>query len=135
MASIGSTSAFPSGRKLVAYTVKVPRSTGSNYAEAGVIMPAGFTPVRYTVISEAASDAGTSATLALGSSGYASTDFFSGFDVKGATGTSSVSIVSSGLLLGQPLPFDTRISLTYREAGTASTAGGPYSVVIEGLAV
>lgn len=134
MASLASTSAFPAGRGLKAYTVQVVRAAGSNYAESPVIMPAGFTPVNLRVLSAAVSNAGTNARLSIGSSGYASTDFVADYDVKGS-GATTQAIPSSAALLGAPLPFDTRLCATYIEAGTPSTSGGPWSVVVEGFNV
>lgn len=136
MASLASTSSFPSGRGIAAYTAQVQRNfaIASNYAESSVNLPAGFTPITLRLLGVAVSDAGTNAQLAIGSSGYASTDFVAAFDVKSGGGVGQ-SHPSSAKLLGVPLPFETRLCVTYTEAGSASTVGGPWSVVVEGINV
>lgn len=134
MASLASTQQYPSGRHTTTYTVQLQRNlaVASNYAESPVAIPAGFTPTRLSVLGTAVSNAGTAAVLAIGSNGYASTNFVAAFDVKGSLGVGQAT-PSSAALLGAPLPNDTVIGVTYTEAGTASTAGGPWSVIVEGL--
>ena len=132
MASLASTGSFPSGRSTTAYTVQLQRNlaVASNYAQSPVAIPAGATPIRLSILGAALSDAGTSASLAVGSSGYAGTNFLAAFGVKNSTGVGQA-VPSSALLIGAPLPFDTVLDVTYTEAGSASTAGGPWSVVLE----
>lgn len=134
MASLASTSQYPSGRHTTVYTVQLQRNlaVASNYVESPVSIPAGFTPTRLSVIGTAVSDASVSAKLAIGSGGYASTNFVAAFDVKGSSGVGQ-SVPSSALLLGAPLPFETVLGVTYTETGTGSTVGGPWSIVLEGI--
>lgn len=135
MASLASTQQYPSGRSTTAYTVQLQRNlaVASNYAESPVAIPAGATPVALRVIGTVASNAGTSASLAIGSNGYASTNFLAGLDVKSGLGAIGQALPSSALLIGAPLPNDTVVGVTYTESGTASTAGGPWTVVIDVL--
>lgn len=135
MASLASTQQYPSGRQQTAYTIQLQRNlaVASNYVESPVAIPAGFTPTSLRVIGTAASNAGTSASLSIGSGGYASTNFVSALDVKSGLGSVGQALPSSALLIGAPLPFDTVLTATYTESGTASTAGGPWSVILEGI--
>lgn len=84
----------------------------------------------------AASNAGTNATLAIGSTSNA-TYFLGGFDVKTAgaltNGGGTQAIPSSPAHFYQPLDFDTIVTATYAEAGSASTTGGPWYVELEVL--
>ena len=84
----------------------------------------------------AASDAGTNARLSIGSTSNA-TYFLAAFDVKSAgaltNGGGPVSLPSSTANLYRPLAFDTIVTATYAEAGTASTAGGPWFIEMDVL--
>lgn len=134
MASLASTSTFPAGRVEVAYTVQLQRNlaVASNYVESPVQLPVGFTPTELAIIGgNVASDAGTAALLAIGSSGYNSTDFLASYELKTTTGVTAWP--SSTKLIGSPLAFPTTVCVTYAEYGTASTTGGPWTVVIRGI--
>lgn len=132
MASLTDTT-FPNGRKTVAFTTQVTRSHTSNTRSA-LTLPAGFVPIGVRVISPAASNAGTAATISVGSTNSTTGVFVSTLDVKGNSGLGQA-VPSTLAVAGQSLPADTPVTVSYAEAGSASTAGGPWTVFIEGFLV
>ena len=128
--SIASTrGSYPDGRSVVLHTADVARSDTT--AKDLFTLNKGDIPIRIEVYSGTASDAGTNARLSIGSTGSASY-FVAAMDLKGTTVTSGgigQSIPSSAANLGAALAFATTVTATYAEAGTASTAGGPWQVL------
>lgn len=119
---------YPDGRSPVVHTADVAR-TDTTAKELFTLNP-GDIPMRIEVFSGTASNAGTNARLSIGSSGNA-TYFVAAMDLKGTTITSGgagQSIPSSAANLGTALAFVTTVTATYAEAGTASTAGGPWQI-------
>ena len=117
-----------SGVKPVKYFGSVARSDTT--AKELFRLSAGDIPIGLKVQPQgAASNAGTSARVSVGSTSNVAY-FLAGFDVKGTslTGGGLQSIPSSAANLYVPLAFDTIVEATYAEAGTASTAGGPWIV-------
>jgi len=94
-------------------------------------LPKDFVPSSIEVWGAAVSDAGTTATVSVGKSGGTGAEFLSAFDVKGATGNGQ-QFPSAALLIGTALVADTIVTGTYAETGTASTTGGPWTVIIRG---
>ena len=127
--SIASTRySYPDGRKVVVHTGSVAR-TDTTAKELFTLNP-GDIPIRVEVYSGTASDAGTAATLSIGSTGNA-TYFVAAMGLTATTITSGgvgQSIPSSAANLGSALEFVTTVTGTYAEGGTASTAGGPWQV-------
>lgn len=134
--SVASTFAnFPRGRSPVVFTNSVARTDTS--AKDLFTLQAGDIPLRLTIIGAAASDAGTNARISIGSTSNVAY-FAAAIDVKSTALTSGglgQAIPSSVANLGTPLAFDTTVQATYAEAGTASTTGGPWTVVMEVLTV
>lgn len=124
---------FPGGRKQVTFVAQVTRSNTSN-TPTQTVLPAGFIPTGVRVISPAASNATVAATISVGSTNSTTGVLVSALDVKGSSGIGQ-SIPSTFALAGQALPAATTITVQYAEAGTASTAGGPWDVYVEGLLV
>lgn len=122
---------FSQGRKETSFYVQVTRSNTSNTA-SGVVIPAGFVPTGVRVSSPTASNAGTSATISVGSTNSTTGVFVSALDVKGNAGI-GVAYPSTVAAASVALPADTPITVQYAEGGTASTAGGPWDVAIQGL--
>lgn len=122
---------FPSGRKLVTFVAQVTRSNTSNTATQ-TILPAGFVLSGVRVLSPAASNATVAATISVGSTNSTTGVIVSGLDVKGTAGIGQA-VPSSVAIAGTPLPAATVVTVQYAEAGTASTAGGPWDVFIDGL--
>lgn len=85
------------------------------------------------VIGAAASDAGDSASVNVGTTST-STELLAAFDVKTAATGEGYNIAGGaavGSALATKLTVDTSIYGKYIEAGTASTAGGPWVIKIE----
>jgi len=85
------------------------------------------------VIGAAASDAGTTANVNIGSSATA-TEFLSTFDVKTAAtgeGYSPAGAAAVGSAMMTKLTADTPVYAKYAETGGASTAGGPWYIKVE----
>lgn len=122
---------FPNGRVSATFGVQVTRSNTSNTA-TGTVLPAGFLPTAVRVLSPAASNAGTSATISIGSTNSTTGVIVSTLDVKGTAGLGQA-IPSTFALAGQNLPSDTVVTVLYAEAGAASTAGGPWDIFVEGF--
>lgn len=128
--SVASTSTFfPRGRSTVLHTNQVARTDTS--AKDLFTLKAGDIPLRLAIQGAAVSNAGTSATLSIGSTSNVAY-FLAGFDVKGSGGV-GYATPSSTANLAVPLSFDTVVQATYAEAGTASSSGGPWTVILEVL--
>lgn len=133
--SVASTSVFPRGRSVVAFTGSVARTDTT--AKDLFTLRAGDIPLRLSIWGTAASDAATNARISIGSTSNVAY-FAAGIDVKGTALTSGglgQAIPSSAANLMTPLAFDTTVQATYAEAGTASATGGPWIVVMEVLTV
>lgn len=127
--SVASTSV--NGRDSVVYTNNVARTDTT--AKDLFTLKAGEIPISLSLYTGAASNAGTSALLSIGSTGNAT--YFAGpmqlkTGMHAVLGPSTPSTVSN---LMAPLAFDTTVTATYAEYGTASSAGGPWTVVMEVL--
>ena len=88
------------------------------------VLPSGCTPMMVLVLGSTASDAGTSAVVDVGVSGTSNKYGTANVKTNGAT----VSVV--GTLMGTKLTSDVKITGKYTEAGTASTAGGDWVVMV-----
>jgi len=120
-----------SGRNAVVYTNHVARTDTT--AKSLFVLEQGDIPMGLSIYTPAASNAGTGALLSIGSTGNVAY-FAGGLQLKsgnlGRLGRATPSTVSN---LMAPLPFQTTVTATYAEYGTASTAGGPWTVVMEVL--
>ena len=120
-----------SGVRTIKYFGSVARTDTS--AKELFRLSAGDIPISVSVEPQgAASNASVNATISIGSTSNAAY-FLAGFDVKGTTVTGGglQSLPSSVANKYVPLSFDTIVTATYAEAGTASTAGGPWVVTFE----
>lgn len=126
---------FPQGRNVSVFTGSVARTDTT--AKDLFLLRRGWIPLRLSLLGTAASNAGTNARISIGSTSNASY-FAAAVDVKNTALTSGgvgQSIPSSAANLGVPLEFDTMVTATYAEAGSASTAGGPWIVVMDVVTV
>ena len=126
--SIASTSV--AGRNSVVYTNRIARTDTT--AKDLFVLEQGDIPMSLRLYGDTASNAGTSARLSIGSTGNASY-FVPNIEVKSGANAAAQSTPSTVSNLMEPLPFQTTVTGTYVETGTASTAGGPWSVVMEVL--
>ena len=127
--SVASTSV--NGRDSVVYTNYFARSDTT--AKDLFIIRKGEIPLTLSLYGETASNAGTSGRVSFGSTGNASyfaADLELKSGVHAVLGQSTPSTLAN---FGVPLEFDTEFLATYVETGTASTAGGPWLVVVQVL--
>ncbi len=90
-------------------------------------LPADATPLAMYIDGTAESNAGTAASISVGVS--TNQDYFlSTLDVKGSTGLGQQ--VPAALNLASILTSPATVSGQYTESGTASSAGGPWTVVM-----
>jgi len=127
--SVASTSV--SGRNVVTYTNRVARTDTT--AKDLFVLEKGDIPMNLWIYSTTASNASVSALLSIGSTGNAA--YFAGpMQLKSGmhsySGPSYPSTVSN---LMEPLAFQTTVTGTYAEYGTASSAGGPWTIVMDVL--
>lgn len=110
----------------------IPRAN-SGVAQTLFTIPQDAQILSLVIIGTAVSNAGTSATISVGKSGGTGAEYLSAFDVKGATGagqqTPTAAIASA--MAPAAASADTTVTGTYTESGTASTSGGPWTVVME----
>lgn len=125
--------AFTSGRFVSSFVGSVARTDTT--AKVLFTLPAGAIPTNIFVAATAPSNAGTTATLSVGTVAGAATDFLNAVDIKtaGTGGGSQKPVASASLLFGVPLAAATVATGTYAETGGASNAGGPWIVIIEAL--
>lgn len=102
-------------------------------ASVKLVLPGDATITDLKIIG-AASNAATTATLSVGSSSTA-TEYINGQDVKTAGGmirpTTTFSSTNLPNLESAPVSGDVVIYAKYAETGTASSAGGPWTVLVE----
>lgn len=130
--AVGSTSTFPRGRIPQVFTGSVER--WDTTARDLFTLKAGDIPLALQFYSTAASNAGTSGRVSIGSTSN-STFFSVGIEVKSGVQSTGPSIPSSATNLGVPLSFDTIVQGTYAQDGSAATSGGPWVVVMTVLTV
>jgi hypothetical protein len=126
---------FTQGHNTTTFMGSVARTDTS--AKTLFTLPAGFIPTNILVAATAPSNAGSTATLSVGRVGGAATDFLNALDIKtaGTGGGSQKPSASASVLFGAPLAAATVVTGTYAETGGASSSGGPWIVLIEGLVV
>jgi len=105
-------------------------------ASVKMMLPSNATVIDIWMIG-AASNAGTTATVSIGTSST-STEWVNAQDVKSAGGlirpTSTVSATNLPNLEAIPRGADISVYAKYAETGTASSAGGPYTVFVHYIA-
>jgi len=127
--SVASTSV--SGRQVVTYTNHV--ATTDTTAKDLFTLEKGDIPLNLWIYAPAASNASVSALLSIGSTGnagYFAKDMQLKTGMHAVLGPSQPSTVSNMMT---PLAFQTTVTATYSEHGTASSAGGPWTVVFDVL--
>jgi hypothetical protein len=123
--SVASTSR--NGRDPVVFTNLVARTDTT--AKDLFHLKAGWIPLGLDIFSPSASNAGTAAALSVGSTGNAAY-FAAPIQLKSGTQSVGQSRPSTVSNLGEPLAFDTTVTGTYVEYGSASTSGGPWLVAM-----
>lgn len=116
------------GRQPVTYTNRVARTDTT--AKDLFVLEAGDIPISLALYSATASNAGTTAALSIGSTSNA-TYFVNAVNVKAGPSQSGQSVPSTVTNLMEPLAFQTTVTGTYAETGSASSAGGPWTVMMQ----
>jgi hypothetical protein len=94
-------------------------------------LPPNAVPITLTIFGSAVSNAGTSATISVGKAGGTGSEFLSAFDVKGSTGAGQQNPTAAANLNASIGTTALAITGTYAETGTASTSGGPWTVIMD----
>jgi len=129
--STGPTAISPSPKEGSLKVFQVSRTDTT--ASLKAVLPADASILGFLIYG-AASNAGTTATISIGSTSANSNEFVNAQDVKTTGGliipTASVNSANMPQLENIPLGADIQIYAKYTESGTASSAGGPYKVAI-----
>lgn len=95
-------------------------------------LPKGAVIAGAYVMGLTASDAQTTAVIAVGTNPGTTDDIVTAFDVRGATGQGYAAVgAKGGTAMGTQITADTLYKARYAETGTASTTGGPWLVKVE----
>jgi hypothetical protein len=124
---IGYTS--PPGLSIVTKTIQVTRSDTTAFS--GFILPKGVVVSGVYIMGVTASDAGTTATVSVGSNPGTTNEILATFNVKGSGQGYYSATGSGGTGVGQLTTSDLEIKAKYTETGGASTTGGPWLVKVE----
>lgn len=122
---------YPKPRETHEKFIKIVRTDTTAFQGAVLQKDAVITGMH--IIGHAASDAGTSASIGVGTTATAN-ELLAAFDVKTAAtgeGFNPAGAAAVGTAFGVKLTADTPVYAKYTEAGIASTAGGPWYVKIE----
>lgn len=124
----GVTTLTPPASYVMSKVAQVARTDTANFD--AFALPAGAVVVGAYIAGPVTSNAGTTATITLGSAG-SPTGIVNGFDVR-TNGAGYFAVgAAGGALLGTQLTADTVFRARYTETGTASTAGGPWLLKVE----
>jgi len=131
IASYGPTAITPASKDVVVKAFLVSRTDTTATVKA--VIPGDATVVDIRIIG-VASNAATTANVSVGTT-VTATEYISAQDVKTAGGmirpTTSFSAVNLPNLENIPVTTDISLWAKYAETGTASTLGGPYTVIVE----
>lgn len=95
------------------------------------MLPKGAVIAGVYVVGTTSSNAGTSATISLGTNPGTSNEVLANYDVKTSGAGYFNAAGAAGAGMGVMLSADTLIKAKYTESGTVSTAGGPWGVKVE----
>lgn len=128
---IGDFSQRPNGILQRAYASTIGRTQTS--AALLFTLPPQTTVMGIRIVGPTASNAGTNARISIGSTGGGGKDFLADWDVKTAAGGLAQAFPSSALtgLINDVNPI--QVTGIYAEGGSASSAGGPWTIVFEVL--
>ena len=114
------------------HIIKLFQATRTDSGTLKAMLPADTTPYILYLYNNTASNAGTTATVTVTISDNAGT--VSTGTASVLSGNAGISIIQmSGFPVVNKLPEngDYKITATYAETGTASTAGGPWTIAVE----
>lgn len=131
LGSNGPTVQTPPAKEHITKTFQVARTDTT--ASVKAVLPASSSIIDIRIFGPA-SNAGTTATLGLGTTSAAN-QILSAQDVKTAGGLirPTTAVQSTGFLAFEPVPWvgDVQIWAQYAESGAASSAGGPWIVQVD----
>lgn len=122
---------YPKVRESLEKVVKIVRTDTTAFV--GAWLPRDAVITGMYVIGQVASNAGTTATIDVGTTSSAN-ELLASYDVKTAAtgeGYNPAGAAAVGTAFMEKLTGDTPIYAKYTETGTASSAGGPWYVKIE----
>lgn len=125
---------FQTGRQKVTFTGTIARTDTA--AKLLFTLPANAILLGFRYTSPAASDAGTTATISVGKSGGAGTEYLTTQDVKtvGTGRGQQYPVGPAASLLGQSVGGAAQgVTGIYAESGGASTTGGPWVIEFDVL--
>lgn len=130
IASVGPTPLIPAAKCIEVKAFTLARTETSSTLKA--VLPADASIVNVCFYGGTASNAGTSATITVTAANNGGTVSSGTYDAK-TNGAVTGTITMSGLPNVQPVPLngDIRISAQYAETGIASSAGGPWNLLVE----
>lgn len=130
ISSTGPTPTIPSSKDGQIKVFQLLRTDTTATVKA--VLPADSTILGFLIYG-VASNAGTTATISIGST-VTATEFVNGQDIKTAGGlvipTATVNSANIAQTESLPLGSDIQIWAKYAETGGASSAGGPYKIAI-----
>lgn len=134
--SSGPSVLIPSPKDVLVKAFQINRTdTGANIVKA--VLPAGSTILAADVFGSVGSNAGTTATVSVGQLGVSQTSLINAASVLGAAGVNKVAapvvVGAGGALQTEKIPVganDIALIGQYAETGAASSAGGPWTVVV-----
>jgi hypothetical protein len=122
---------YPKVRESLEKVIRIVRTDTTAFV--GAWLPKDAVITGMYVVGQAASNAGTAATIDVGTSATAN-ELLASYDVKTAAtgeGYNPAGAAAVGSNFMEKLTADTPIFAKYTESGGASTAGGPWYVKIE----
>lgn len=122
---------YPKVRESLEKVVKILRTDTTAFV--GAWLPKDAVITGMYVVGQVASNAGTTATISLGTTAT-SNELLASYDVRTAAtgeGYNPAGAAAVGTAFMEKLTADTPVYAVYAETGTASSAGGPWFVKIE----
>jgi len=122
---------YPKVRESLEKTIKIVRTDTTAFV--ATVLPKDAVLTGMYVIGQVASNAGTTATVSVGTTATAN-ELLNGFDVKTAAtgeGYNPAGAAAVGTAFMEKLTADVPVYAIYAETGGASSAGGPWYVKIE----
>lgn len=123
------TSTTPPSMEILVKTVRVAR-TDTTAFEA-FVLPKNAVIAGAYVLGTTASDAGTTATVSVGSNPGTTNECVAAFSVKTNGAGYYATGAQAGTSVSTQLTSDTLMKAIYAETGTASTTGGPWLIKVE----
>ena len=119
----------PPAVEILEKTVQIKRTDTTAFD--AFVLPKDVVIAGVYVMGNTASDAGTAATVSVGSNPGTTNECVAAFSVKTNGAGYYAAGAQAGTSMGSQLTADTLMKAKYVESGTASTTGGPWLVKVE----